>query len=158
MWWRCCTLPTLPPRNPNRSMYICVHYESILYYIVPLSLLSNEIQYRWIRFFFFFYLPNFIILIIYILSLLVLIQVCCRTQWSHKTVSMRVHGEGMFSRYTCTLVYNSYRKSRQTEHITRSGWTDAAHEYESGGDGVGRGWAEVVIFLLQVAHMTFHQV
>lgn len=37
------------------------------------------------------------------------------------------------------LVYNSYRKSRQTEHITRCGWTDAAHEYESGGDGVGRG-------------------
>lgn len=45
----------------------------------------------------------------------------------------------MFSRYTCTLVYNSYRTSRQTEHIPRSGWTDAAHEYESRGDGVGWG-------------------
>lgn len=73
-------------------------------------------------------------------------KVWYRTQWSHKIVSTRVHGEGMFSRYTCTLVYNSYRTSRQTEHITRSGWTDAAHEYESSGDGVGWGWAEVVIF------------
>lgn len=75
-----------------------------------------------------------------------------------KTISIRVHGEGMFSRYTWTLVYNSYRTSRQTEHITRSGETDAAHEYESSGDGVGWSWADGVIFFLQVAHMTFHQV